>query len=316
MMIPRTDLTRGQVMLRGELLSVGYTDKAIARLVRDGQWVKVRHGAYAEASHWHALDVDGKHALKARAVVLQARTPVVVSHVSALPFHGAPTWGLDLGDVHVTRLDGKAGRSEAGVDQHSGAVRPSEVVLIDGLPVLGATRTVLDVTTVAETEPSLVVANHLLHAGQTTPAALRACYAGMARWPWTLKTDLVLRLSDGRIETVGESRTFHLCFRAGLPMPVPQYEIRDRSGGVLWRVDFAWPDLGVFLEFDGMVKYEKLLRPGQRASDVVVTEKRREESICGLTGWRCVRLTWADLERPDRAAAVLRAALFPTTRNA
>ena len=38
----------------------------------------------------------------------------------------------------------------------------------------------------------------------------------------------------------------------------------------------------MFLEFDGKVKYEKLLKDGQRASDVVVAEKRREELICRL----------------------------------
>ena len=48
-------------------------------------------------------------------------------------------------------------------------------------------------------------------------------------------------------------------------MPEPQYEIKDDRGVVIGRVDFAWPELGVFLEFDGKVKYEKLLKPGERA---------------------------------------------------
>jgi hypothetical protein len=314
MMIPRTDPRRGRVMLRGELLDIGYTDKAIARLVKDGQWVKIRHGAYAEAVHWSALDAAGKHALRARAVVLQARTPVVVSHISALPFYDGPTWALDLDDVHITRLDGEAGRASAGVDQHCGAVRDDDVTTLDGLPIMRPTRTALDVTTVAATEPSLAVVNHLLHAGHTTIGDLYERYAGMAHWPWTLKTDVVLRLADARIETVGESRTFYLCFRHGLPIPVPQYEVRDPSGRVVARVDFAWPELGVFLEFDGRVKYEQLLRPGQRASDVVVAEKRREELICRLTGWRCIRLVWADLERPERTASIIRSALFPAAR--
>ena len=55
----------------------------------------------------------------------------------------------------------------------------------------------------------------------------------------------------------------HLMLAAGLPAPVPQYKIRDGSGRVVHRVDFAWPELGVFLEFDGKVKYEKYLRSGQ-----------------------------------------------------
>ena len=65
------------------------------------------------------------------------------------------------------------------------------------------------------------------------------------------------------------------------------------------------------MEFDGRVKYEKLLEPGQRASDVVIAEKRREDLIRRLTGWRCLRITWSDLEHPERTAAMIRTALFP-----
>ena len=65
------------------------------------------------------------------------------------------------------------------------------------------------------------------------------------------------------------------------------------------------------MEFDGRVKYEALLRPGERASDVVFREKRREERICRLTGWRCIRIAWADLDRPASTATMIRDALFP-----
>ena len=42
-----------------------------------------------------------------------------------------------------------------------------------------------------------------------------------------------------------------------------QYEIRDSAGQLLARLDFAWPELGVFLEFDGKEKYLKH-RPTRR----------------------------------------------------
>ncbi len=298
-------------MLRGQLLAAGYTDRAIARLVRGGEWVKLRHGAYTEASTWSALDDAGKHALQARAVLAQARTAVVISHVSGLPFYGAPTWGIDLSQVHVTREDGKAGRSEAGVHQHSGLIAAGDVTEKDGLRVMNATRLALEITTAANAEVSLCAVSDLLHRGFTTHEQLQRRYDAMRRWPWTLGTDIVLRLADPRFESVGECRTYFLCFQQGLPMPVPQYEITDETGRVVARVDFAWPELGVFLEFDGRVKYEKLLEDGQRSSDVVIAEKRREELIGRLTGWRCVRIVWADLARPERTAAMIRQVLFP-----
>ena len=35
-------------------------------------------------------------------------------------------------------------------------------------------------------------------------------------------------------------------------------------------------------------------------------ERKREEAICRLTGWRCIRITWADLYYPERTCALLR----------
>ena len=311
MMIPLTDPRRGRIMLRKHLIDAGYNDRAIAARVKGGEWVKVRHGAYTDAATWHAMDEADQHALVARAAVAQAKTEVVVSHVSGLPLFEAPTWGTDLDVVHLTRKDGKAGRSEGGIQQHCGAIIAGDVVEVDGLEVMAPTRLALEVTTVADVEAGICVVSHLLHHGLTTMEALQARYELMRHWPDTLATDLVLRLSDVRFESVGESRTYHLCFREGLPMPEPQYEVRGPNGEFIGRVDFAWPEHGVFLEFDGKVKYEKLLRDGERASDVVVREKAREQDICRVTGWRCVRITWSDLAHPARTAAVIRRALSP-----
>jgi hypothetical protein len=315
MMIPMHDPRRGRVMLRGQLIDNGYTDRAIAQRVKGGQWVKIRRGAYSEAHTWNRLDAPNRHALVARAASAQAKTDVVVSHTSAIPFYGGPDWGIDLGEVHLTREDGKAGRREAGVQQHCGEIEPGDVVERDGLRVMSATRIALEVTTVVDLVPSLCVVSHLLHEKHTTAEQLVERYASMRHWPWTLRTDLVLRLADPRFESVGECRLYHLCFQHGLPMPEIQYEVRD-GVRVIGRVDFAWPDLGLFVEFDGKVKYEKLLKAGQRASDVVVLEKKREDDIRRVTGWRCLRFVWADLERPERTAQLIRAALFPPARAA
>lgn len=301
----------GPVYLRKTLLAQGHDDRSIGRLLADGTLVRVRRGAYADRATVEVLDAAGRHGLKARAVVQAAKTRVVLSHVSGLPEYDAPTWGFDLSDVHVTRPDGKAGRHEAGVQQHCGAVRPGDVVERNGLEVMHPTRLALEATTLGTVEAGLVVVNHFLHCGATTREELLERYAVMERWPNTLRTGLVLHWADPRVESVGESRTLHLILSNNLPAPELQYPITDASGQVVARVDFAWPELGAFLEFDGRVKYEKLLRPGQRASDVVLEEKRREQLICRITGWRCIRLDWRDLARPTATLGLIRGALFP-----
>ena len=62
----------------------------------------------------------------------------------------------------------------------------------------------------------------------------------------------------------------------------------------------------MFVEFDGREKYWKHRREGESLEDYLVREKRREELICQLTGWVCIRITWADLAAPDLLARRVR----------
>src|SRR4051812_23214813 len=98
---PADDPRNAPVFLRKTLLARGHDDRSIARLVADGVLVRVRRGAYADKAKHDQLDEAGRHGLRARAVFQQAGTSVVLSHVSGLPEYDAPTWGIDLSDVHV-----------------------------------------------------------------------------------------------------------------------------------------------------------------------------------------------------------------------
>lgn len=299
-MIP---LGLGPVLLRAELLDAGLTDRELSRMVRVGELHRLRRGAFITGMQWEAAEASARHAMLARAVLKQARTDVVLGHVSALPEYAAPTWGLPLDVVHVIRKDKRAGRKERGVRQHQGVLLAGDVVMRNDVEVTSPDRTPLDITTVAGVEPSLVVMNHFLHTGLTTPERLRERYDTMRRDPFTLRTDIVLRLADARIESVGESRTVFLCWRNGVPAPVPQWLVYDERGRLVARLDFAWPELKVWLEFDGREKYLKYLKEGETVVDAVLREKERESTIAKLTGWRCIRITWADLQQPERTAA-------------
>lgn len=312
---PLDDPRNAEVALRKELIALGMNDAAIAALVRAGVLVRVRMGAYVDAPTYRGLDQAGRYGVFTRAIVRQAKTDVVVSHVSALPEYDAPLWGQDLSHGHLTRRDGKSGRKAAGVHQHCGLIEPGDVVVLNGLEVMSATRVALEVTTVASTEASLVVVNDLLHRRLTTVQEIERRYQSIDAWPGTLHTDLVLRLADGRLESVGETRTFYLFWHQHVPFPETQYELRDSSGSVVARVDFAWPEHRVYLEFDGFEKYVRYLLPGETIAEAVMREKKREERIHELTGWRCIRISWADLAHPERTAARIMALLFPENRK-
>ncbi|MCR1784418.1 hypothetical protein KVF89_17885 [Nocardioides carbamazepini] len=299
MQLPQDDPRLRQLQLRHELIGRGHSDRSLALAVRRGDLARPRRGAYFDGPTWWAMSEEERYAVRCRAVFAQANTGVILSHVSALPFADAPLWGFDLSDIHVTREDGLAGRKERGVRRHCGKLLAGDVTETHRLLVMTPLRAALEVTMLGCTEASLVVVNHFLHRGDFDLETLRARYDdSMGRWPNSLPTDLVLRLANPRVESVAESRTEFFCFQRGLPRPIAQYEIHD-AGALIARLDFAFPDLGFWIEFDGRVKYERHLRPGESPTDAVLREKRREQLVAELTGWRCLRITWADLANPD-----------------
>jgi hypothetical protein len=305
------------VSLRRELLRDGWHDRAIAQQVRSRQWVRPRRGAYVDAAAWTSLDAPARHVVTTRAVVKQANTGVVVSHSSAVPWWGGTTWGLDLGPVHITRRDGKTGRKEAGVHQHCGLILDEDVAVRHGIEVMSPARTSLEVSSVSSIEAAVVVLNDFLHRKLTTPAAVRDRYdADMAHWPDTRATELVIRLGDPRIASVLESRFWVFCFRAGLPAPVPQYEVRTPDGHLVAVLDFAWPELGAYVETNGKFKYLELLEPDERPGDVIQRERRREEVVHQLTAFRALHVDWDDLSRPHALEQRVRSHLWPVTSSA
>ncbi|MCW2782541.1 MAG: hypothetical protein JWR35_2990 [Marmoricola sp.] len=80
--------------------------------------------------------------------------------------------------------------------------------------------------------------------------------------------------------------------------------------GLVGVTDMAWPERKLLGEFDGKIKYGRLLKPGQEPGDVVFAEKRREDRLREITGWQMVRLVWSDLEDAAYTASRIRRMLF------
>lgn len=287
------------VSCRATLLAEGMSDRHLTALVRDGTLVRIRRGQYVEGEAWRALSRADRHRLLTRGVMLTGHPGTTATHVSAAVEWGAPVWDLPLEVAHTTRRDGKAGRRRKDWVQHCGMLPAQDVTMLNGIPLSIAARACVEITTVTDVEHSLVVVNGLLHSGATTEQEV-ADWAENARyWPHSLTTDLVLRLCNPKIESAGETRFDFFCWRQHLPRPTPQVEVRDESGTLVGRVDFVWEDFGVFVEFDGKEKYAKYRRDGETLEEFLLREKKREELICQLTGWVCIRVTWADLAAPD-----------------
>jgi len=287
---------------RQQAVQAGYDAKTIARLLKARQWVRVRPGAYTFPDLWEAADPVAQHLLRAHAVVRKLGDRVALSHVSATLEHGLSVWNVDLSLVHVTRLDGGSGRIEAGVVHHEGLTLPEDLVERHGILVMKPARAALETASMTTSEGGLVVLDSLLHVTDVEREELEATFQLMGSWAETQRLVVPVRMADGRAESVGESRWRHLGYAYNLPAPELQYEVCDDRGNLIGTTDMAWPKYRLLGEFDGKIKYGRLLKPGQEPGEVVFEEKKREDALREITGYGMVRVIWPDLDRPADTA--------------
>ena len=289
--------TRG-FFTRAMARDCGYTDKKVTAMVRAGLWRRFRRGYYSFADIWDHLDPRERHLVRCRAVLDSIGDDVALSHGSGLLVHDVEVWGAHLGRVHVTRLDGDASRIEGDVVHHRGTVTGGDVVVVDGMRVLRPARCAVEYAASVTSESAFVSFNSALFHGCCTREELFEQFGRVGNWPGMRHLHLPIRWASPRSQSVGESRFFWLCWSCGLPAPERQYEIRDETGTLRATCDLGWPELNAYGEFDGKIKYGRLLRPGQDAGEVVFMEKQREDGIREVTGGRMIRLVWSDFDRP------------------
>ena len=235
------------------------------------------------------------------AVLLTAPPGAVASHRTA-----AVLWGVEipLQDHHDRRVDltvPTAGRAESRRDRriHRIALEDEEVVRRGAVPITTPERTWRDLAGVLPAPALLAVTDQLLRrsiprADLERQLARRPTGRGCAR------ARDVLPIADPRAESPMESVLRWLLHGAGLPVPDLQYVVRDGAGTFLARVDLAWPEQRVLVEFDGDL---------HRGRDVFVNDLRRQNRLVAA-GWTVLRFTSADvLGRPDDVIAEIRRAL-------
>ncbi|HEX6577524.1 MAG TPA: type IV toxin-antitoxin system AbiEi family antitoxin domain-containing protein [Jiangellaceae bacterium] len=306
--------SQGGVVMRSQALAAGYTEVEIKRRRRRGQWVAIRRGAYVDRVSLAAMTPDQLHLAMIHAVVRSLDRPAVVSHTSAAVLRGLPSWGLDLSEVHVTRGDLHSPRIEGGVHHHAGELRSDDVEQIDGIWVTSAARTAIDTARVAGFEAAVVVADALLHRGLVDKGIILDRLESMRDWPGTCNAGRVAEFADGRSESVGESRSRVAFELVGLPRPDLQRLITTADGRIVGRSDFVFDEFWTIGEFDGRVKYGRLLRPGEDPGDVVWREKQREDRMRDL-GYEVARVIWSDLSHRPAIAERFRAAFARARRR-
>lgn len=196
-------------------------------------------------------------------------------------------------DVHMKGVQG--------VTTHRTSVAESDLTLRRGVLLTAPVRCAWDIATLSEPGSAVPYLDALTHAGVVDLADLEQRVAvSQGMWRVTRVREAV-RDVDSRSESPQESRLRLMIVRFGLPRPVVQYAVHD-NGNFVARVDLAWPDLRVALEYDGM----------HHADPLQMRRDRRRLNALVHAGWTVIHATAQDLRAPDVLMAQIRTALTRT----
>jgi hypothetical protein len=285
----------GPIFSRAEALDWGESDRTLATARRAGLIIRLRRGMYALAEVYNSLDDAGKHLLQARAALAMQEGPVALAGPSAAALHGFALYGQDLATVHLLRVDHGSSRRRALANHHIATQHiDADVDTYDGILAVTAARAVWEVACRSTLENGVVTADSALHQQPGLIDPIEDLQQRFAYFPGSRQGRIAVKFADGRAESPGESVTRVQCFRFGIPRPELQHRIVDNHGRLIGVTDFYWEDHRHLGEFDGKIKYQRFLRPGETPADSVFREKRREDQLrAGRYGMS--RFSWADV---------------------
>jgi hypothetical protein len=277
----RADVFRGSDAVRAGLLT--------HRQLRGDTWRRLFHDVYVHG------DLPITHELRIRGGALLFPAAVVTGVSAAL------LWGVDLvrptDDVELTLPPRSHMIRVTGLRTRRAALRPGDVTRRRSLRVTTPEATALRLAGALATDAAVAAIDRLIVTGVVDLASIRA-RAATAYGPGSARARAAADLADGLAESPPETRLRLLLHRSPLPNPVAQYTV-THGGVFVGRVDFAWPERKVAVEYDGLWHAEA----GQFARD------RARLNRLQAAGWRVVFVTAADLRRPGLLVARIAEAL-------
>jgi very-short-patch-repair endonuclease len=256
--------------------------------------------------HWRRLfpDVHADVRLEITHTVL-ARTVarLLLPHAVVSGFSAAVLWGLDdlagpEDDVEVTVPPGTPRGAAPGVAVRRRVLPGSCVRPLAGVRATAPETTALELAARLPLDDGVVLLDRFVAARLTTLTTLRADAAELTGRGCRRAREAA-RLADGLAASPQETRLRLVLHRSALPRPVAQHRVRE-AGRFVARLDFAWPEHRVALEYEGAWHTTR------------VAEDRRRIEALQAAGWRVLFVTAADLHRPGPLLARIAAALTRT----
>ncbi len=232
-----------------------------------------------------------------RAYALHRRVDFAFSHITAAILYGVPLPQDLPDDIHVSVPDPCRAPQIDGFVGHK--LSRWEVRHVDGFPVTTPEQTWLDLAQLLGGS-ALVIAGDFLVGGGSPLSGREELAGAIAASSGRRGIGRARRALDhirSGSESPGETRLRMILVSSGFPEPRLNHTIVDARGGFVARVDLAYVEAGVALEYEGDVH--------RVDRDVWQRDIRRRERVEDL-GWRMVRVTASDLRAPSELVARLR----------
>lgn len=290
----------------------------LARAVLRERGVHPRRLASAEFLEpipgWCTLSAAPAPVLRVATVLQRELCPkALISHVTAAEILGLP---LPRGQryaenstVHVTIPPGERLRLGPRVRVHrrrtTARVRSRGLLLPSPLDLLCGLAGTLSPLALIQVCDALVSDS----SGQSIIplAELRDQVASASSYAGIAKVRVAVAASRERVESPKETELRLLLLQHGFAEPEINHPIRLSGGGDKerdFRLDLAYPPLRIAIEYDG---------DAHRTDQEQWAKDRRKDDMLHEAGWRVVRVTQRDLNRPDDLLARLTALRTPRT---
>ena len=247
-------------------------------------WLRLFRDVYVHRD----LAVTHRTLCQAVALILPAGT--AISGASAAYLHGADALDAD-GQVEVTVPRKLRMTAYESVTVRYSELAPGDVVGLDGVQLTSPPRTAYDLARTRPLHEAVVGVDAMVHACGLPIDAIARYAKPRAHWHGAGSLGEVLALATAGAESPMETRLRLVLIASGLPAPTLQHRVRDGTGRVVARLDMAYVDAQLGIDYDGGCHWDPA---------AVRRDLRRQNALHAL-GWTLLRFTAADvLHNPRR----------------
>jgi hypothetical protein len=263
---------QGGVASSGQILNY-LTRRGFEALVNSGVLERIWQGIYCRS--------EPNDVMRLRGLDLSCGTEVPVCLGTAAALHGFDT--EEPADLHVLSPPGSRLRSADGLVVHHRGGAP--LVKAGERLATSPAWTAVEVACSLRRPRAVATLDAALRSGTCQRVELWRAAAQQAGRRGIVAVRDLIPLADGLAESPMESEARLAMIDGGLPPPMLQYEIID-GNGELRRVDFAWPEERVAVEYDGMDWHS--------GPDAMRRDRRRQVALQDV-GWIVIPIVFEDV---------------------